>query len=97
LLGFQSGLLAILILQPWTQEVFDPVITIPIRPVFRWIANLIDLEVLHLAILGETRYKSFHINLGQRQFHLAENKGEPAQKIAGSIGLIVPNLETLRE
>jgi hypothetical protein len=42
--------------------------------------------------------KSFHINLEQKQFCLVENNGEPAQKIAGSIRLLViPNLETLQE
>jgi catechol-2,3-dioxygenase len=39
---------------------------------------------------------SFHANLGQQQFHLAEN-GDPAQKVTGSIGLVVHSLETLRE
>jgi len=38
----------------------------------------------------------FHMNLGQQQFHLAEN-GEPAQKIAGSLGLVVPNLDHVRK
>lgn len=55
-------------------------------------------EYFYLDFLGFTRDagKSFHVNLGQQQFHLAEN-GEPAQRIAGSIGLVVPSLETLRE
>jgi len=55
-------------------------------------------EYFYLNFLGFTRDagKSFHVNLGQQQFHLAEN-GEPAQRIAGSIGLVVPSLDTLRD
>lgn len=55
-------------------------------------------EYFYLSFLGFTRDagKSFHVNLGQQQFHLAEN-GEPAQRIPGSIGLIVPSLDTLRD
>ena len=54
-------------------------------------------EYFYLDFMGFTRDagKSFHVNLGQQQFHLAEN-GEPAQRIAGSIGLVVPTLDTLR-
>lgn len=58
-------------------------------------------EYFYLDVLGLTRDggKSFHVNLGQQQFHLAESKGddEPPQCIAGSIGLAFPNLTTLRE
>mmetsp|Transcript_1431 Transcript_1431/g.1923 ORF Transcript_1431/g.1923 Transcript_1431/m.1923 type:complete len:300 (+) Transcript_1431:2-901(+) len=55
-------------------------------------------EYFYIEFLGFTpdAGRSFHVNLGQQQFHLAEN-GEPAQKIAGSIGLVVPSLDTLRE
>ena len=55
-------------------------------------------EYFYLNFLGFTRDagKSFHVNMGQQQFHLAET-GEPAQRIAGSIGLVVPSLDTLRE
>lgn len=55
-------------------------------------------EYFYLDFIGFTRDagKSFHVNLGQQQFHLAEN-GEPAQRIAGSIGLVVPSLDTLRD
>ncbi|KAL7577665.1 hypothetical protein ACA910_015177 [Epithemia clementina (nom. ined.)] len=56
-------------------------------------------EYFYLKVLGCTRDegKSFHVNLGQQQFHLAEN-GEPAQVFAGgSIGLAVPDLTTLRQ
>jgi catechol-2,3-dioxygenase len=61
-------------------------------------------EHFYLNVLGCTRDagKSFHVNLGQQQFHLAEQGngigiGERAQVISGSIGLVVPSLETLRE
>lgn len=40
--------------------------------------------------------KSFHINLGQQQFHLAET-GDSPQIVAGEIALTVPSLTTLRE
>lgn len=47
--------------------------------------------------LGLTRDtgRSFHVNLGQQQFHLAEN-GEPAQTVCGSVGLVVPDLDSVR-
>ena len=60
-------------------------------------------EHFYIDILGCTRNpgKSFHVNLGQQQFHLAEAKNDddenPPQKIFGSVGLAVPNLTTLRE
>uniref|UniRef100_A0A7S1BJJ5 Glyoxalase/fosfomycin resistance/dioxygenase domain-containing protein n=1 Tax=Corethron hystrix TaxID=216773 RepID=A0A7S1BJJ5_9STRA len=38
---------------------------------------------------------SFHRNLGQQQVHLAANSEHP-QRITGSVGLVVPSLETLR-
>ena len=49
----------------------------------------------YLDFLGFTKDagNSFHVNLGQQQFHLAEGD---AQRIAGSIGLVVPSLDTLR-
>jgi catechol-2,3-dioxygenase len=55
-------------------------------------------EYFYLNFLGFSRDagKSFHVNLGQQQFHLAEN-GEPAQRIAGSIGLVVPSLDKIRD
>ena len=54
-------------------------------------------ERFYLDLLGCTKDKSasFHVNLGQQQFHLAEN-GEPAQRVTGSIGLVVPQLATVR-
>lgn len=61
-------------------------------------------EYFYLHILGCTRDagKSFHVNLGQQQFHLATTKAkkdeeETAQVIAGSIGLAVPSLNALRQ
>ena len=55
-------------------------------------------ERFYFDLLGFSKDKSpsFHCNLGQQQFHLAES-GDPAQKVTGSIGLIVPSLETLRK
>jgi catechol 2,3-dioxygenase-like lactoylglutathione lyase family enzyme len=57
-------------------------------------------EYFYLEVLGCTRDagKSFHVNLGQQQFHLAETNGDDRpQKIMGSVGLVVPStLETLR-
>jgi catechol-2,3-dioxygenase len=49
----------------------------------------------YLEFLGFTKDAgtSFHVNLGQQQFHLAEGN---AQRIAGSIGLVVPTLDTVR-
>lgn len=55
-------------------------------------------EYFYIEFLGCSRDKgkSFHVNLGQQQFHLAETD-QPAQRIAGSIGLTVPSLKTIRE
>lgn len=55
-------------------------------------------EYFYIDILGFTRDagKSFHVNLGQQQFHLAETE-DPPQRIAGSMGLVVPSLETVRK
>lgn len=55
-------------------------------------------QYFYLDFLGFTpdASKSFHVNLGQQQFHLAETGGS-AQRVAGSIGLVVPSLDTLRE
>jgi hypothetical protein len=65
-------------------------------------------ESFYLDVLGCTRDdagKSFHVNLGQQQFHLAvsnisnnEEEDEPPQHFAGgSIGLAVPDLDSLRD
>jgi hypothetical protein len=62
-------------------------------------------EYFYVHFLGCTRDagSSFHVNLGQQQFHLAEaiqgateQETTTPQRIAGSIGLVVPSLETLR-
>lgn len=55
-------------------------------------------QEFYLDLLGCTadRSASFHVNLGQQQFHLAET-GDPAQKVTGSLGLVVPRLDTLRQ
>jgi catechol-2,3-dioxygenase len=55
-------------------------------------------ERFYFDLLGFSKDKSpsFHCNLGQQQFHLAAN-GDPAQRVTGSIGLVVPSLETLRQ
>jgi catechol-2,3-dioxygenase len=55
-------------------------------------------ERFYFDLLGLTKDQSpsFHANLGQQQFHLAEN-GEPAQRVTGSIGLVVPTLAALRQ
>ena len=55
-------------------------------------------QEFYLDLLGCTadRSGSFHVNLGQQQFHLAET-GDPAQKVTGSLGLVVPRLDTLRQ
>jgi catechol-2,3-dioxygenase len=57
-----------------------------------------DAEVFYNEFLGcsKDQSSSFHRNLGQQQFHLAEN-GDPAQVITGSIGLTVPSLDSIRE
>eukprot|EP00537_Pseudo-nitzschia_pungens_P005534 CAMPEP_0172366206 /NCGR_PEP_ID=MMETSP1060-20121228/14167_1 /TAXON_ID=37318 /ORGANISM="Pseudo-nitzschia pungens, Strain cf. cingulata" /LENGTH=467 /DNA_ID=CAMNT_0013089957 /DNA_START=44 /DNA_END=1450 /DNA_ORIENTATION=- len=58
-------------------------------------------EAFYLEILGMTadKGKSFHVNLGRQQFHLATPKrdDEVAHRIHGSVGLAVPDLETLSE
>ncbi|CAB9510933.1 expressed unknown protein [Seminavis robusta] len=55
-------------------------------------------ERFYLDILGfsKDKSKSFHVNLGQQQFHLAET-GDPAQKVTGSIGLVVPSIDTVKQ
>jgi catechol-2,3-dioxygenase len=62
------------------------------------VGNKALAEQFYFDFLGMTRDSggSFHANLGQQQFHLAEN-GEPAQRVTGSIGLAVPSLDTLRK
>eukprot|EP00536_Pseudo-nitzschia_multiseries_P008894 jgi/Psemu1/288101/fgenesh1_pg.235_\ len=58
-------------------------------------------EAFYLDILGMTpdKGKSFHVNLGRQQFHLATPKrdDEVAHRIHGSVGLAVPDLEALCE
>jgi len=56
-------------------------------------------ERFYLDLIGFTKDKStsFHVNMGQQQFHLAAVDGETAQRITGSIGLAVPNLATVRQ
>lgn len=55
-------------------------------------------EKFYMDYLGFFKDKSpsFHVNLGQQQFHLAET-GDPPQRIAGSIGLAVPSLSSIRQ
>jgi hypothetical protein len=53
----------------------------------------------------EFNIKSNHYNLGQQQFHIATTNNNSgggddeviAQRVMGSIGLTVPNLERIRE
>eukprot|EP00565_Helicotheca_tamesis_P008437 CAMPEP_0185724462 /NCGR_PEP_ID=MMETSP1171-20130828/936_1 /TAXON_ID=374046 /ORGANISM="Helicotheca tamensis, Strain CCMP826" /LENGTH=345 /DNA_ID=CAMNT_0028392315 /DNA_START=121 /DNA_END=1158 /DNA_ORIENTATION=- len=58
-------------------------------------------EAFYEDFLGFSRDPSakFHVNLGQQQFHLAAAKeGETTpQRITGSIGLVVPDLDSVRE
>lgn len=62
------------------------------------VGSRLTAEKFYLDYLGFTKdaSKSFHVNLGQQQFHLAET-GDPAQVISGSIGLTVPSLDTIRK
>ncbi len=57
-------------------------------------------EIFYLDVLGCTpdASKSFHVNLGQQQFHLAVAKEDerPQCFAGGSIGLAVPDLNSLR-
>jgi catechol 2,3-dioxygenase-like lactoylglutathione lyase family enzyme len=54
-------------------------------------------EDFYIDVLGCSRDagKSFHVNLGQQQFHLAAN-GDSAQIVSGSLGLAVPDVATVR-
>lgn len=54
-------------------------------------------EKFYMDYLGfaKDNSKSFHVNLGQQQFHLSE--GNPPQRVTGSIGLAVPSLSTIRQ
>jgi aromatic aminotransferase len=63
------------------------------------VGNKEQAEYFYVQVLGCTRddTPSFHVNLGQQQFHLAEKNEDPAQVITGSIGLAVPSLQALRE
>ena len=59
-------------------------------------------EYFYQDILGLSRDKDakFHVNLGQQQFHLAQvvsKNDEHAQRIHGSVGLVVPNLKAVRD
>lgn len=47
----------------------------------------------------EHNVKSNHFNLGQQQFHLAasNNENDVPQRVTGSIGLTVPNLQHIRD
>jgi len=59
-------------------------------------------ENFYLDVLGFSadKGKSFHVNLGRQQFHLATpqaSNDEIPHRIHGSVGLAVPNLETLWE
>ena len=72
------------------------------------VGNKAHAEYFYVTFLGLSRdssTQSFHFNLGQQQFHLAEakakaneneNGGEPAQRVAGSIGLVVPDIQTVK-
>lgn len=54
----------------------------------------------YIDLLGCTPDKSasFHVNMGQQQFHLAQAKdGEHVQVITGSIGLAVPSIATIQQ
>lgn len=55
-------------------------------------------EHFYKEFLGLTRdpNASFHVNLGLQQFHLAET-GDPAQRVTGSLGLVVPSVATIRQ
>ncbi|KAG7340941.1 aspartate transaminase [Nitzschia inconspicua] len=66
------------------------------------VGNEQQAEYFYIHVLGCTRDdgKSFHVNLGQQQFHLAETKktgDDRTQVIAGSIGLVLPSLQALRQ
>ena len=52
-------------------------------------------EYFYQDVLGCTRDldAKFHVNMGQQQFHLAQGD---TQRIYGSVGLVVPNLKTVR-
>ncbi len=56
-------------------------------------------ESFYLDTMGMTpdKGKSFHVNIGRQQFHLATPKrdDEIPHRIHGSIGLVVPDLDTL--
>lgn len=58
-------------------------------------------EAFYLDVMGMTadKSKSFHVNLGRQQFHLATPKrdDEVAHRINGSFGLAVSDLEALHE
>ena len=57
-------------------------------------------EAFYIGVLGMTadKSKSFHVNLGRQQFHLAtpqKSNDEIPHRIHGSVGLVVPDLEAL--
>jgi len=60
-----------------------------------------EAEYFYVDFLGCTRdaSSSFHVNLGQQQFHLAtcSEKAGPTQIVAGSLGIVVPSLASLKD
>jgi hypothetical protein len=70
----------------------------------RPLATYFYVDFLGLTPDAAATSSSFHVNLGQQQFHLAEAAASVAgettsvpQRITGSIGLVVPSLETIRQ
>ena len=63
------------------------------------VGDLDQATAFYIDLLGFSRYPStsFHINLGQQQFHLATPKqdDELVHTISGSIGMTVPNLQSV--
>jgi len=60
-------------------------------------------EKFYIDVMGMTpdKSKSFHVNLGRQQFHLAypkkESEDEIPHRIHGSIGIAFPDINTLKE
>jgi len=60
-------------------------------------------EKFYIDVMGMTpdKSKSFHVNLGRQQFHLAypkkDREDEIPHRIHGSIGIAVPDINTLKE
>ena len=61
------------------------------------VGSRVQAEAFYQDLLGfsSDRGRSFHVNLGQQQLHLAES-GDPAQVVHGTIGLAVPDLDSVR-